>query len=46
MKSADSATVKCGFCGKRRHQVSGLAVATRVAICAECLALCHEIVTD
>jgi hypothetical protein len=42
----DAATVKCSFCGKRRHQVSGLAAAARVAICTECLALCHEIITE
>jgi ATP-dependent Clp protease ATP-binding subunit ClpX len=40
------APVKCSFCGKRRHQVTGLAVAARVAICTECLALCHEIITE
>ena len=42
----DAGPVKCSFCGKRRHQVSGLAVADRVAICTECLALCHEIITE
>jgi ClpX C4-type zinc finger len=42
----DAASVKCSFCGKRRHQVSGLAAATRVAICTECLALCREIITE
>ena len=43
---ADAATVKCSFCGKRRHQVSGLAVAAGGAICTECLALCNEIITE
>jgi hypothetical protein len=38
--------VKCSFCGKRRHQVTGLAAAAGVAICTECLALCHEIITE
>jgi hypothetical protein len=42
----DNPRLKCSFCGKRRHQVSGVAVAARVAICTECLALCHEIITE
>ena len=42
----DGLRVKCSFCGKRRHQASGLAITGRVAICTECLALCHEIVTE
>lgn len=40
------APVKCSFCGKRRQQVTGLAAAARVAICTECLALCHEIIIE
>lgn len=40
------APVKCSFCGKRRNQVTGLAAAAQVAICTECLALCHEIVDE
>ncbi len=43
---ADAATAKCSFCGKRRHQVSGLAIAAGGVICTECLALCDEIITD
>lgn len=50
MKSAgedqDALRLKCSFCGKRRHQASGLAVAAKVAICTECLALCNEIATE
>jgi ribosomal protein L37AE/L43A len=42
----DDPRFKCSFCGKRRHQVSGVAVAAGVAICTECLALCHEIITE
>ena len=43
---------RCSFCGKRRHQVTGLATsvgdpagkrADDAAICAECLILCREI---
>ena len=37
---------KCSFCGKRRHQVPGLAAAGSARICAECLQLCHEILTE
>jgi hypothetical protein len=48
IKSAgeDVTTAKCSFCGKRRHQVSGLALAAAGTICAECLALCREIITE
>ncbi len=42
----DGPAFKCSFCGKRRHQVSGLAVTARVAICTECLALCNEIIIE
>jgi hypothetical protein len=42
----EAGAVKCSFCGKRRHQVSGVAVAARVGICTECLALCHDIITE
>jgi hypothetical protein len=43
---------RCSFCGKHRHQVSGLATTlsnpqgklnTDAAICCECLTLCREI---
>jgi hypothetical protein len=43
---------RCSFCGKHRHQVTGLATtvdnpagkfAGDAAICAECLTLCREI---
>jgi hypothetical protein len=42
----DAASAKCSFCGKRRHQVSGLAMAAGGVICTECLALCGEIIHD
>jgi len=45
--------VPCSFCGKRRHQVDGLATSTAqterkvpATICTECLELCDEIVTE
>jgi hypothetical protein len=47
-----TAQQRCGFCGKRRHQVTGLAIspgnpagkpAGDAAICTECLTLCREI---
>lgn len=46
-----AATARCSFCGKGRHQVTGLAAAAGsaaagVRICDECLALCREIITD
>jgi hypothetical protein len=44
--AVEDITEKCSFCGKRRHQVSGLAAAANARICAECLQLCHEIVTE
>jgi len=37
---------RCRFCGKRRHQVPGLAAAHSARICAECLQLCQEILTE
>ena len=49
---ATMAQQRCSFCGKRRHQVTGLAaspgnpagkLAGDAAICAECLILCREI---
>src|SRR5579875_143985 len=42
----DAAAAKCSFCGKRRHQVTGLAAAAGGTICTECLALCHEIIAE
>jgi ClpX C4-type zinc finger len=42
----EAMTERCSFCGKRRHQVSGLAASGSARICAECLDLCHEIVTE
>jgi transcription elongation factor Elf1 len=44
--AVDLTTAKCGFCGKRRHQVVGIAAAEHASICDECLSLCHEIVSD
>jgi hypothetical protein len=50
--SEDAARRRCSFCGKYRHQVTGLATtvdnpcgkfAGDAAICAECLTLCSEI---
>jgi ClpX C4-type zinc finger len=50
--AANARGERCSFCGKLRHQVSGLAVlaglpgatqAADVSICAECLVLCDEI---
>jgi hypothetical protein len=47
--------VQCAFCGKHRGQVDRMATMPEVtlerisaspAICAECLALCSEIVTE
>ena len=43
---AEAPTLKCGFCGKRRHQVQGLAVAASGSICTECLSLCGEIIDE
>jgi ClpX C4-type zinc finger len=43
---ADAPAARCSFCGKPRRNVAGLAVAAGWAICTECLALCHEIVTE
>lgn len=46
----DQTRAQCGFCGKYRHQVPGLAVSSAqtdrkepARICSECLSLCDEI---
>jgi len=44
--AVEDITEKCSFCGKRRHQVPGLAAAGDARICAECLQLCHEILIE
>jgi len=44
--AVEDMTEKCSFCGKRRHQVPGLAAAGSARICAECLQLCHEILAE
>jgi len=44
--AAEAIAEKCSFCGKRRYQVPGLAAAHSARICAECLALCGEILTE
>jgi hypothetical protein len=44
--AADLTTAACTFCGKQRHQVTGLAAAVQASICNECLDLCHEIIAD
>jgi ribosomal protein L24E len=44
--AAEALTEKCSFCGKRRHQVAGLAAAHDARICTACLELCREILTE
>jgi hypothetical protein len=43
---ADITRAQCSFCGKRRHQVAGMALAAGGTICSECLALCLEIIAE
>ena len=47
--------VRCNFCGKDRGQVERVAImpevtvertSSSVAVCSECLVLCHEIITE
>ncbi len=42
----DARTERCSFCGKRRHEVTGLASTGATRICAECLRLCLEILDE
>ena len=48
-------SARCGFCGKRRDQVAGMAALAAgpggespgsVTICVECLSLCDEIIEE
>lgn len=43
---ADASAATCGFCGKRRDRVAGLAAAGQHTICTECLELCVEIIDE
>jgi hypothetical protein len=37
--------LRCSFCGKSRDQVKRLIAGQRdIAICSECVALCHEMI--
>ena len=36
----------CSFCGKTEHEVKLLITGPKVAICNECVLLCHEIVLE
>jgi hypothetical protein len=42
----DMTSGRCSFCGKQRHQVSGIAAAADGTICTECLELCNEILAE
>jgi ATP-dependent protease Clp ATPase subunit len=44
--SEANARERCSFCGKRRHQVPGLATTGTTEICSECLQLCMEILAE
>jgi hypothetical protein len=44
--SHEATTDRCGFCGKRRHQVPAMAAAGNARICAECLNLCDDIIDE
>jgi hypothetical protein len=42
----DSTTERCSFCGKARREAAAMASTGGARICNECVALCHEIVTE
>ncbi len=44
--AADNTRERCSFCGKRRHQLDGLASSGDVLICKDCLKLCDEIFAE
>ncbi len=44
--AADNTRERCSFCGKRRHQLDGLASSGDVMICSDCLKLCDEIFAE
>lgn len=45
-KDVNKPAVRCAFCGKTQDQVQRLIAGPGVYICNECVALCHEIMTD
>jgi len=44
--SEEAGAQQCSFCGKSRQQVAAMASAADTRICAECLELCDEIVSE
>ncbi|HEX6452377.1 MAG TPA: ClpX C4-type zinc finger protein [Trebonia sp.] len=46
LASDEAEAEQCGFCGKHRHQVAAMALASDRRICDECLELCDEIVSE
>jgi hypothetical protein len=38
--------MKCSFCGKSQHEVLKVVAGPNVIICDECIALCHDIVSN
>ena len=42
----ESSQDPCSFCGKQRGMVEALVAGPRALICAECLALCQEIIAE
>lgn len=38
--------MKCSFCGKSQHEVLKVVAGPNVIICDECIALCHDIVSQ
>jgi len=44
--AAENTRERCSFCGKRRHQLDGLASSGDVLICSDCVKLCDEIVAE
>ena len=45
-ESTEHDATKCSFCGKSQHEVLKVVAGPDVIICDECIALCHDIVSN
>jgi ATP-dependent protease Clp ATPase subunit len=46
VRGSNTSVERCSFCGRRSSELGGLASWPKGAICADCMLLCDEILTD